>query len=555
MGYFVIENGTVHDPANGVDGQRQTIWIKDGIIVDRPTESNPVIDRRIDADGYVVMPGGIDMHCHIAGPKVNIGRKMTPEFRRDHPISRTANTHSGTGGIVPSTFGTGYMFSGLGYTTAMDAAIPGLHARHAHDELADTPLIDKGFYLLFGNNHFVLDHVREGRHAELDAYLAWSLNAAKAYAIKIVNPGGVENWKQISRKTLQELDEPVPTFGVTPRQIIRELADAADRLALPHSIHVHCNNLGLPGNFATTLRTMEALEGRRGHFAHIQFHSYGGDQNDPQSFASGAQTLIDYVNTHDNITIDVGHVNPGQTLGMTGDAPFAHFLAEMTGNRWFAADCEMESSCGVIPMEFQPQKVLVHAVQWAIALEWYLQMEDPWRICMSSDHPNGGAIYRYPEIIHLLMDSAFRREAFERMHHQLGDKSVLPELTREYTLQEIAIITRAAPAKVLGLKSKGHLAAGADADLTIYCPQDDKRAMFERPRYVVQAGRLVAEDGVILGDFEGKTLYTNPEYDTEYHSHIRPWFNENYTVRFSNYALSDSEVASPTPIACEAGNE
>ena len=82
MGYFVIENGTVHDPTNGIDGQRQTIWIKDGKIVDRPAESNPVIDRRIDAGGYVVMPGGIDMHCHIAGPKVNVARKMRPEEKR-----------------------------------------------------------------------------------------------------------------------------------------------------------------------------------------------------------------------------------------------------------------------------------------------------------------------------------------------------------------------------------------------------------------------------------------------------------------------------------------
>ena len=36
----------------------------------------------IDASGLVVMPGGIDMHCHIAGPKVNVARKMRPDEKR-----------------------------------------------------------------------------------------------------------------------------------------------------------------------------------------------------------------------------------------------------------------------------------------------------------------------------------------------------------------------------------------------------------------------------------------------------------------------------------------
>ncbi|UUO07341.1 formylmethanofuran dehydrogenase subunit A [Blastopirellula sp. J2-11] len=550
MSYIVIENGTLHDPTNDIDGVVQTLWLRDGKVVAPPTEPNPEISRRIDARGYVVMPGGVDLHCHIAGPKVNAGRKMTPEYRREHRIARTERTRSATGGLVPSTFGTGYMFAGLGYTTAMDAAIPGLHARHAHEELADTPLVDKGFYLLFGNNHFVLDHLREGRRAELDAYLGWSLHAAKAYAMKIVNPGGVENWKQISRKTLQQLDEPVPHFGVTPRQVVRELAAAADRLRLPHALHIHCNNLGMPGNYRTALHTMESLEGSRGHFAHVQFHSYGGDENDPSSFASAAPALIDYVNEHENITVDVGHVNPGRTLGMTGDAPFAQHLAEMTGNRWFAADCEQESSCGVIPMEFHPQKVLVHAIQWAIALEWYLRIEDPWRVCMSSDHPNGGAIYRYPEIIHLLMDADFRREAIGRMHGELSGRTTLADLDREYSLQEIAIITRAAPARTLGLSHKGHLAIGADADVTIYAPQQDIRAMFERPRYVLQAGRVICEEGQVLSDFAGRTIYAEPTFDADFLPHIENWFNEHYTIRFRNYTIAAESLASASAIAC-----
>ena len=68
---------------------------------------------------------------------------------------------------MPSTFTTGYQYAGLGYTTAVDAAIPPLGARHAHHELRDTPIIDKAFLVLMGNNHAILDRIRAGEWGPL----------------------------------------------------------------------------------------------------------------------------------------------------------------------------------------------------------------------------------------------------------------------------------------------------------------------------------------------------------------------------------------------------
>ena len=97
--------------------------------------SSELIREEVAAGRMVIMPGGVDMHCHIAGPKVNVARKMRPEEkRRDEPIPRTPKTHSGTMGSVPSTFATGYKYVGMGYTTAFDAAVPPLSARHALNE-------------------------------------------------------------------------------------------------------------------------------------------------------------------------------------------------------------------------------------------------------------------------------------------------------------------------------------------------------------------------------------------------------------------------------------
>lgn len=117
--YFLISGGYVYDPQNGVDGQVKDLWIQDGRIVAPPTDPTIRPTRTLNASGLVIMPGGIDMHCHIAGPKVNAARKMRPEDkRRGEVLHRTAITHSGTMGAVPSTFATGYKYIGLGYTTA-----------------------------------------------------------------------------------------------------------------------------------------------------------------------------------------------------------------------------------------------------------------------------------------------------------------------------------------------------------------------------------------------------------------------------------------------------
>lgn len=539
MSLLRIKNGTVYDPANGIDGVVMDLWAQDGKMIAPP---GPDVEpaQVLNATGLVVMPGGVDMHSHIAGPKVNVARKLRPEDKRKAPVvRRTALTRSGTTGSVPSTFATGYLYAGLGYTTAFDAAVPPLGARHAHEEFHDTPVIDKGFFVLFGNNHYVLNQVAANDNEKLRAFCAWLLAAAKGYAIKLVNPGGVEVWKD-GGGNVHSLDSPVDCFDkVTPRRIIAALAQTAMDLGLPHPVHIHCNNLGLPGNWTTTRDTMTALEGRRAHLTHIQFHSYGGGPDDQGTFRSQVPQLSDYVNSHPNLTVDVGQVLFGETTSMTGDGPLGYYLHKVTGRKWFNGDTEMEAGCGIVPITYK-DKSFVHALQWAIGLEWYLLIQDPWRVGMSTDHPNGGSFLAYPEIVQLLMDRTYRQEVLKRVHPRVLERSVLKDLDRQYSLYEIAIITRAGPARMLGLKHKGHLGPGADADITIYTPGADIRAMFELPRYVLKAGEIIVEKGEIRKDIYGSTLHVQPAYDEGLVPDIQRWFERFYTIQFANYPVDDS---------------
>lgn len=543
-----IVNGKVYDPANGVAGEIKTVAVKDGRIV--PEGELDAAARTIDARGMLVFPGGVDIHAHIAGPKVNSARKMRPEdHRRAEPVRRTPVTRSGVMGSNPSTFATGYSYARLGYTTAFDAAVPPLGARHAHEEFHDTPVIDKGFFVLMGNNEFIMRCLKAGETEKLRHFAAWLLGAAKGYAIKLVNPGGVEVWKD-SGRNVARIDDAVEAFGVTPRQIIVGLAQVAMDLGLPHPVHIHANNLGLAGNWETTLETMKALEGRRAHLTHIQFHSYGGEPGGRLS--SRVADLAEYVNAHENISVDVGQVVFGETTSMTGDGPLGYYLHKVTGRKWFNNDVEMEAGCGIVPIRYKDRSH-VHTTQWAIGLEWFLLMNDPWRIALSTDHPNGGSFISYPQIIRLLMDREFRKEAIRGVNPKAVAKTRLPDLDREYSLAEIAIITRAAPARLLGLRRKGHLGPGADADITIYDVDEDWEKTFATPHTVIKAGEVILEGGEFRRDMEGRSLYVEPQYDPAIEAEIRKWFADFYTIEFANYPVGMEYLPHPERVETSNG--
>jgi formylmethanofuran dehydrogenase subunit A len=530
-----IAGGRVYDPANGVAGEERDVCLDGGKVVDDVPAHAP----RIDARGMVVMPGGVDIHAHIAGPKVNAARRLAPEEHRADVVDRTAILRSGTGGTVPSTFVTGYRYALLGYTTVVEAATPPLAARHVLAELRDTPVIDSLFLVLMGNNLALFDLIRRDPARVRDA-VAWWLEATGGYGVKLVNPGGVERWKH-GNGNVTSLDDDV--VGITPRRVLDAIATAVHDLGLPHPVHVHCNNLGVAGNYRTTLDTLRTLEGRRAHLAHLQFHAYGGRAGGRPR--SRAPELAEYLGAHPELSADVGQVMFGPATTMTADAPVSAVLRDVTGGKWVNADTEVETGCGIVPFTYR-EKNYVHALQWGIGLELFLLSRDPWRTVLSTDHPNGGSFLSYPKLIRLLMDREFRNEQLRRANQRAIRSTVLlDDLDREYTLEEIAIITRAGPARLLGLRDKGHLGVGADADVTIYDERADREEMFAAPRHVLKAGRAIVRDGELVEAGAGELLRVAAPYDDAIDDVLRDRFEERYSVQFDSYPVSEPWLLEP----------
>ena len=538
-----IAGGRVYDPANQVDGEVRDVCIEDGRIVASVPDGSPTLDAR----GMIVMPGGVDIHSHFASSSCNHARRLVPEEHGADPapapnLAHDASSRSGTGGTVPSTFTTGYRYAGLGYTTVFDAAVAPLLARHSHAELEDTPCVDGGIFILMGNDEYLLRLIADGERERARDYAGWLLGATGGYAIKIVNPGGIEAWKS-GQRNVNGLDDPLATNRVTPRAILETLADAGNQLGLPHPVHIHCNNLGVPGNAEVTLASMRTLEGRRVHFTHLQFHSYGGP-----GWKSAAAPIMEYVNTHPEISVDVGQVMFGPAATITADGPVEYLLHKSSGRKWVNIDIELETGCGIVPFLYK-DKAAVAALQWSIGLELFLLSQDPWRVVLSTDHPNGGSFLSYPALIQLLMDRSVRDERLKQVNPKLLAGSALADgIGREYTLNEIAIVTRAGPARLLGLTHKGHLGPGADADVTVYNHDSDVARMFSSPRYVVKNGSLVVEEGHLRRAPLGRRLRLQPPYDEAILPHLRRFFDAYSTVSFENFPVSGIP-ADPQPLS------
>ncbi len=533
-----LKGARVYDPANGIDGRRTDVFFENGKIVPAPGRSRRA-DETIDVRGCAIMAGGIDIHTHIGGGKVNIARMMLPEDHADSAVARGTQPRMGCGHAAPSTLTAGYRYAEMGYTACFEPAMLPVNARQAHMEMADTPIVDKGAYALLGNDDFLLRLLRKKADPEIIRnYIGWTLHAAQALAIKVVNPGGINAFKFNQRKL--DVDEKNAHYEVTPRAILQTLASGVQALGLAHPLHIHGCNLGVPGNMDTTLDTIAALDGIPAHLTHLQFHSYGTEGD--HKFSSGAAAIAERINASPNISLDVGQIMFGQTVTESGDSMRQHAgSAYAHPKKWVGMDIECDAGCGVVPFRYKDQN-FVNALQWAIGLELFLSVEDPWRIFLTTDHPNGAPFTTYPHLIRLLMDRSFRNDMLATINPDAAAASHLSAMKREYSLYEIAIMTRAGPARSLGLKAKGHLGPGADADITVYREHADRERMFTNPDYVFKGGELVARNGRIQSVPVGTTHVARPEYDDSIDADLDAYFERYMTMRKNRMRVADDEI-------------
>jgi formylmethanofuran dehydrogenase subunit A len=197
-------------------------------------------------------------------------------------------------------------------------------------------------------------------------------------------------------------------------------------------------------------------------------------------------------------------------------------------------------------------------------LELALLMEDPWRIFMTTDHPNGGPFTAYPKIIAWLISKKAREASLKRINPRARSRSLLPSIERELGFNEIATVTRAGQARALGLKNKGHLGIGADADIAVYNLNPETidpsrnfrtvRRAFKRSAYTIKGGNVVVKNGVVLKHVDGRTMWLDVKVSepARITKDMKRRFKEYWTVEYENYPVSQEHLKGLYPITIEA---
>ena len=437
----------------------------------------------------------------------------------------------------------------MGYTTVNEAAVPVLSAQHTHEELRDTPIVDKALLRADGQQRDLLDLLEAGELERAKHVVAWQIWAAKAYGVKAVNPGGVTAWKW--GKDAKAMFEPVPGYNkVTPATIIASLAQIVDRTRLAAPAAPALQQPGRAGQRHHHARDDEGAGGqprphgppaiprlrrrRLGHDALRGGHARRVLQHPPEPHHRRRRGPV---RQHR----DDHRRRPLAALCSTS-SPAASGATSTSRTRPAAASSRT------------PTREATWSTPCSGPSDWncLLLINDPWRIFLTTDHPNGACFWRYPEIIHLLMNADLRQERVKTLPAKALGRIVLPDLNREYTLYEIAIITSAGPARALGLSQKGHLGVGADADVAIYNEKPDGElhvplsALRHQGRRDRRRGRRDPQDRRRPGIRRPARLRSKRSRRI-----LRPLFQQYYTMSFENYPVELERIEHPEIRPCK----
>ncbi|MEO1205334.1 MAG: formylmethanofuran dehydrogenase subunit A [Pseudomonadota bacterium] len=541
--HTLITGGRIVDPDSGRD-EIGDLWLADGRIVEPNPDASDI--ERIDAGGSIVMAGAIDIHTHVVGANVAAARLLLPERYADLETPPDQWT-----GAPFDCFTTGALYAKMGYTLVVEPAVAPTDAVATHAELELIPYVDRACLCVIGNDDVLLGMLRDrASNATISDYVGWMLKQSRAIGAKTINPGGVAALKENIRTFT--LDDVVPEYGVSSRAISAAMREALTTLGVPHPLHLHTHNLGLPGSIDTALETIDSAEGQPMHLAHLQFYGYGAEGSFGMS--SGAAQLAERLAKNKNITADVGQVMFGPTVTVSSDT-MTQFNGRSyaTPKKWQVRDGDGNGG-GAVPYHYK-SKNKIAALQWAIGMELFLLVDDPTQIYFTTDHPNGGPFTAYPDMIAQLMHTDIRNAVIEKLPEEAMEVSTLPGIKREYSLAEIATMTRSAPAKLLGLTDRGHLKPGAIADVAIYKQQSDTAAMFRHAVWLFKNGKAIIKNGALQPASYGKTLALEPEHDASITTHVRDAYDTRWGVPPETFAVPQRLLRQTSPfetVPCRA---
>lgn len=360
----------------------------------------------------------------------------------------------------------GYTYARMGYTHVNEPLMTLNTARYVHHELSSIPVLDTSAFLVL-SLYDIEKEIREGDKESVKDVILFLLDLTKSISVKIYDAGVRYAkkgffYRDIDEKRCLNFFYEIIKSGEVPKIQLRtypELLDEdTDVLSAFGLAHI-ASGIDNDGRYEAAREVLKK-EGA------VDLGIFSTSQNENINMRIGYDVPAEVENF---ISVDIGLEKP---------------LIFSKSN------------------EKREEDKVLWSIRFALEALEYLKSCS---ISFSTDSPNGCLFYSYPKIFAGLLSRGNRKEL---------TNEALPDV--EYSLYELAGITRTNPARQLGLKSKGHLGIGADADIAIYDigENTDGRELEKRLsccEYLLRGGEVVIYEGRLNSDSDGragkKTLY------------------------------------------------
>jgi hypothetical protein len=441
MARTVLVGGRVVDPRNAVDGPLDLEIDGDQISAVGPSLSTARADRVIDCSGRVIVPGIIDTHVHLSGPGGRNGHRMVARVGVTTVLDLSGSVESLIDGAVEA---------GAGLTIAfLEPVIPG--------GTVSGPAPD---------------------HAELSAFVR-AARERGALGVKVL--GG--------------------HYPLTPEATARTIRAAAEHGAY---VAVHAGTTAHGSDIDGLEELVRLAEGLPLHVAHVNSYCRGQRTGDPVGESHRALRAIEAAsNIRSEAYLSVMNGTSGRCVDGVPASNVTRTCLEMGGYE---------------PDESGMAEAILAgwaSVQTTVGGETRLiagaEGETLWR----ERGTNVGLSFPVnPPVTSLIMatakdgDGRFIVDAISTDGGAIPRNTIVEQglpLVRfgALRLEEFVRKTSINPAAMLGVSSKGHLGAGADADITVL-DLDAGRAVLG-----IAGGDLIMVDGVPVG--RGARFLTTPD--------------------------------------------
>ncbi len=535
MSNLIIKNGIVFDPINNISGEKKDILIEAGKIVDKFKHTNSKDVRSIDASGKTVIPGAIDIHTHIASQQTNNIRLLG---------SKNKEFQQFWNGLTLDYLTKEYVSKG--YTFIVEANVFPSLAKQTIFNFDQIPILDKAMLINASNLWSLELEYQKGDIEKLSVFISDLLDLIKGFGLKIYNPFEAEEW------ALKEIRDDITTNGrlynFNALDVFRNMTKTIEQIELPHSIHAHIDGYESEIGELNAIKVLEDIKtqgltpsqssqakikrSQIFHLAHASAYSFNDDTK-----------LINFFNSNDNFDLDLGFIsfNPINPL-ITSDRRLINKYLDKkkTPKKYPIIKGAIESEGD----HFETFRTLKkdnseYCMLWSNALNLALRIKDKWKLQFSINFPNYAHLTDIPEIISWLLNKNSRNTFMENMNNEFKQDNPLFSIEDTFSINDLIIITRASPAKSLGLGDiKGNLGIGADADINMlnlnlqeidYASQiDEIKKAFSDIDTVIKNGIIVKQGEKINLNHKGALYWSKGTVNTQNYEKIMDKKKEFY---------------------------